>query len=600
MFLGIRVKLIATTIVLVAVGMGLYLFLTYKVGEKVLLNHLQDDSYAVSRLLSSSFAKIEEIKAKVNLKDLVKVLSLTEGVFEIDIYDESGKIIFSTFPKRAGTMTICAEVHEVIDKGYFLSGFKSYKDEVGLKFEEKVFKGFYPLFYKDRVVGAVGVALEIYDYLAAPAETKNFIVKEMEKTTRLLGETVAYAASNTMDIEGFVNIEDLILTLTKDSKAFSEINIVNKENKVVLSNKKDNFGKIMEFDKSHFFRPRPPKFVKKQDKRFYEVCIPIKFSQSIHLLNILYDTSDAYNQLSLNLRYNILIAMACLLLSILFISLLSNRITKPIDQLVVATEVIAAGNLDHSIAVKSSDEIGRLATSFNTMIEGIKEVQARMVQSAKLAAIGQLAAGIAHELRNPLAVIKNSVYFINSRLNTADEKVNKHLAMINIEIDASEKIISDLLSFSRTPKGEFIPTQVNDVLARIFSFLAPPPNIVLKKELAPDLPLITGDADQLRQVFLNLIINAFEAMPKGGELKIATEKEGDNVSVSFTDSGLGISEENLRKLWDPFFTTKIKGTGLGLAICLGIVQRHYGTIAVESKLKKGSKFTVILPVRKAA
>ena len=212
--------------------------------------------------------------------------------------------------------------------------------------------------------------------------------------------------------------------------------------------------------------------------------------------------------------------------------------------------------------------------------------------------MGQLASGVGHELRNPLGVIKNAVYYIKTKVGTEDPKLAKHLNIMEKEIANSNKIIGDLLGFSRTRPPAIVPSDMNKVVEDTLEVVEIPENMKLVKELGADLPHAMADPDQIQQVFVNLSLNAIQAMPEGGQLKIATRKKDDFIEVEFRDTGCGIPEENIQKLYDPFFTTKARGIGLGLAVTQGIIERHNGAIKVKSEVGKGTTFVVKLPAEK--
>lgn len=339
--------------------------------------------------------------------------------------------------------------------------------------------------------------------------------------------------------------------------------------------------------------------IKKGNKDFYEIFIPVKASGKEMLMNIVFDASLSYAVLKRNLSYNIILALICFSFAIFFFYLLGTRIIKPIQSLVKATTVVASGNLEHKIQFKSNDELGKLALSFDAMVEHLKVARENTITSTKLAAIGQLASSIAHELRNPLAVIKNCAYYIKTKVPASDDKVAKHLVMINAEIDASERIISGLLNFSRNADSQKVNLQINDMLDDVLSFSVAPFSVKVIKEFDPSSPVISGDPGQLKQVFINFIINAYEAMSKGGELKVITQHSNDFIEVIFADTGCGIPPENLKKIADPFFTTKIKGTGLGMAISHKIIQAHKAKLEVISEVDKGTRFTIKFPIAEA-
>ena len=231
-----------------------------------------------------------------------------------------------------------------------------------------------------------------------------------------------------------------------------------------------------------------------------------------------------------------------------------------------------------------------------------------MVRSEKLAAIGALSAGLGHELRNPLGAMKNACYYVKrkvlmSDLAKEDQRIPEFLEIIENEIGASDKIITDLLTFSRTGKPAFRPSEVNTIIDGALYLAKTPQDIKVDKRLKPDLPKAMVDPDQIRQVFLNIILNAFQSMPEGGSLTVATRiqktenrEQSEFIEVSFKDTGCGIKKEDLGAIFEPLFTTKAKGIGLGLAVTKAIMEKHEGAIEIESAVGEGTTFIIKLPV----
>ena len=247
--------------------------------------------------------------------------------------------------------------------------------------------------------------------------------------------------------------------------------------------------------------------------------------------------------------------------------------------------------------------IARDITERKRMEEELRAAQEQLIRSERLAAIGQLAGGVGHELRNPLSAIKNAVYYIkgkvaNSELGQREPRIMEFLDIIEDEVNSSNKIINDLLEFSRVRKPSVLPTRIEKIIEDALSHIAIPENIELIKKLDAGLPEINVDPDQIKQVVVNIITNAVEAMPEGGSLLIATRKKDKFLEVEVTDTGCGIPQESMDKIFDPLFTTKAKGIGLGLAVCKVIIDRHGGDIAVESKIGKGTTFNVKLPLKR--
>jgi len=251
---------------------------------------------------------------------------------------------------------------------------------------------------------------------------------------------------------------------------------------------------------------------------------------------------------------------------------------------------------------KRSEELQASHKELEAANDKLRETQEQLIRSEKLAAMGQLASGVGHELRNPLGAIKNAVFYIRRRLAktdlpTIEPRIPEFLNLIDEEVDAAVKIVTDLLSFSRVAKPTVSPVSIADVIEDALKHTPLPENVELTKDIDNNLPMVMVDADQIRQVFLNIAFNALQAMPEGGHLDIRTSGKGEFVEVEFADTGGGIPKSIINKLFDPLFTTKAKGVGLGLSICKSILDRHEGDIRVESEVGKGTTFTVSLPTQ---
>jgi two-component system NtrC family sensor kinase len=300
----------------------------------------------------------------------------------------------------------------------------------------------------------------------------------------------------------------------------------------------------------------------------------------------------------------LLIAAATALLAVLIAFPVAWIISRPLTDVADATRTVAQGDWSVRVPVYGRGETGILAESFNTMVSTLKETQEQLVQKEKLASVGQLAAGVAHEINNPLGSVL--LYADILRKETPAEEVQQKadLEMIISEATRCKMIVNDLLNFSRQNEVLAQSTDLNALLREMVEEegkLDLYQNVELVEELAPDLPAVQADPLQLRQVFLNLMKNAAEAMPEGGRLTLRSRKGPMDglITVEVEDTGVGIPDENMKRLFTPFFTTKPigKGTGLGLAIIYGIVKMHRGQINVQSQVGKGTTFTITLRER---
>ncbi len=220
----------------------------------------------------------------------------------------------------------------------------------------------------------------------------------------------------------------------------------------------------------------------------------------------------------------------------------------------------------------------------------------KLARAEKLATIGKLAGIMGHEIRNPLGVIRNSIYFLTMKFGeSTDEKVKRHMDIIQAEIDGCDKIISDVLDFARIKPPSITETEINSVVKASLSRANIPETVKVQTDLGENLPKLNIDRAQIQQVFFNIISNAIEAMPKGGELQVTTSQTDTFISITFKDTGVGIPKENISKLFEPLFSTKPKGLGLGLAACQNIIVLHQGKIEFKSQEGQGATFIVTLP-----
>ncbi len=318
--------------------------------------------------------------------------------------------------------------------------------------------------------------------------------------------------------------------------------------------------------------------------------------------------------------------VSVVVLSLLLGLLFTRFVERPINRLLAATKRAAEGDLDQTVRIKSHDELGELSDSFNHMIlelkrsrdaiEGwtqtlekrveertheLQQVQNQLIRAGKMAALGELAAGVAHEINNPLTGV---LTFSSLILKKMDEAHPWRRDMENIvqQTTRCRNIVKALLDFARQRKPDKRETDLHQLIDRTLDLLenqARFQNVKINKEYRDDLPRLSIDGDQIQQVFMNILINAADAMgDHGGTLTIRTAVLDGMVEIAFADTGCGIPQEHLSKVFTPFFTTKEtgKGTGLGLAISYVIVQGHGGDIEVESEVGKGATFRVKLPI----
>jgi signal transduction histidine kinase len=319
-----------------------------------------------------------------------------------------------------------------------------------------------------------------------------------------------------------------------------------------------------------------------------------------------------YDRLHEISRVLVLIGLCGFLIGIAGAALLARRITRPLHRLVDGTVRIAHGDFTQAIVDTSRDEVGDLARSFNEMTsqlvqarERMEDANRRLVQHEKLASIGRMAATIAHEIRNPLTSVKLNVQKVAEEEGFA-ETVKAHLGLSLEGIDQIERFIKELLNFTRVQElalERWPVDQIVDESVKMIKEALAEKGIVVERACAEGLPPILADADKLRQVFLNVLRNAREALGPGGRIRIACDavSEGGRtfVRVRIADDGPGIPEKVRPNIFEPFYTTKPSGFGLGLANARKIVEQHNGTIALAGTDVPGTAFVILIPAEEA-
>jgi two-component system NtrC family sensor kinase len=292
------------------------------------------------------------------------------------------------------------------------------------------------------------------------------------------------------------------------------------------------------------------------------------------------------------------------LLAALMVYLAAKVLTDPIHRMIEVIRRVKQGKLDEQMPVESHDELGELATTFNRMTRMLrrnKEMEAALAQQGKMASLGVLSSGVAHEINNPLGVILGYAGYLEKKI-PEDDPNYRFIHEIKRESKRCKKIVQDLLSYARTPKPVLEQTDLNRLLGQIIDFATNHTDlhgVRIVRTLDYELPTLPADGDQLRQVAINLILNAGAAMPDGGRIEVTTALDEEKwARIEFNDTGSGISEENLEKIFEPFFTTRARGTGLGLAITKQIIDQHRGEIFIDSVVGRGTTVVVRLPLQR--
>ncbi len=296
-----------------------------------------------------------------------------------------------------------------------------------------------------------------------------------------------------------------------------------------------------------------------------------------------------------------------LILTALGVIVLSYYLLRPIRNLVTATNRISEGDLQQEIPIQSHDELGDLTHSFNRMVKNLFRMQNELVRSEKFIALGKLSAGVAHEVRNPLNAMKGAIVYLQ-RCRAKDSLIQEYTQLVMEEIDRLNIFVTEFLDFAKQSTPKRVPTNLNKLIVstqNLFMEQAREMAIHIYNNLEPGLPEILIDPHQIEQVIVNILINAMDAMPSGGEVVFSTLFKKDEslfekvqfIKIEVQDTGTGIPKDQLPIIFDPFFSTKEAGTGIGLPLSQKIIENHGGRIMANSQEGRGTRISLELPVK---
>ncbi|MBI4178432.1 HAMP domain-containing protein [bacterium] len=434
----------------------------------------------------------------------------------------------------------------------------------------------------------------------------------LTEATRLSARCIGHACSMSLESEGMDVLGKILAAATKEhGEDVRYLFVVSTDGQFLAGMPSDDSGLAARVEKipaHHDLRELddPDRY----RGAFLDFSVPVRVAdRPFGVLHVGVGDQNIRHRLLQSLQQDALIIFLALLGGGLIALFIDWRLRRSLRSLLHVTREMSHGDLSRRVDIRTGDELQTLGESFNQMADALaksraeleKETESKLIQADKMAGLGLLAGGVAHELGNPLGSIYMEVKLLEEDPQIPP-KTKQSLEYIRRDVVRCREIIQNLLDFSRRSPGEREPADLPRLLESAWQLCKheiEKNSIVVEKDFAPAVPPCVLDRNQMLQVFVNLIQNAAQAQPGGGRIFLGVRRSGEQVEIEITDSGPGIPEEIRTRLFEPFFTTKPRGTGLGLSICHGIVKEHGGTIDVTSRRKAeaapGTTFLVTLP-----
>lgn len=392
-----------------------------------------------------------------------------------------------------------------------------------------------------------------------------------------------------------------------NSKGINEISIISNTDEIIASTNPTKIGAAVSPRKKELIIKAELGEPVSKEGRAYNVIVPVIAGEAHYgYIHLKINADDVSLMLRHNMAKRILAALIVFGLGIIIAIFLSMRYTEPIHGVVNAARKVAEGDLNQNLPVDRKDEIGELTASFNFMVQRLREnkrLEERLREAEHLSAVGQLSRTIAHEIRNPLNFISLSIDHIKEKYPPAgtEEAANFDalVSSIKLEIRRLNNLVSDFLDYGKPLRLNLQRVSIDNLLGDVVEIIRAKADsegveIIQECDFSPAIKL---DPELMKTCILNVVMNSFQAMPRGGTLTIRTEKNNGNLVLSLSDTGSGVPKENLPKIFEPFFTTKSNGLGLGLATTKRIIEEHGGKIVFQSGDDAGSTVSMSLPLQ---
>jgi len=630
-YMGIRTKVIASMFILLIFIALLSFWSSYMHEKKSLLTNMQINAGILNRALIINVASRKSIAKKVNLQTLVEELSLTEGVFSVRVVDNHSRITSATFREQVGEVASSHLVSEALQKGYYVSGFDK-------KMGEDVYSAIYPLKKENQVLGVLEVAFEMREYFRAGSKRRAHLFDQMKRDSRIMAESLSYSIKNMRDVNELIHIQRLVDKLTMGSEIISRIMIVDDDSRIIASNDLSRVGMIADDRGISAIINGADIYTRLFSRqKVYMVDMPLRINNEFKgVVSIGYDATDYYRHLSEIFQFGLLISGMGILLGILLSFQVANPIIRPIQSLIEVTKKLAGGDLSQRATVSSKDEVGTLAGAFNQMALDLarskeeieqysntleekvhRRTQELEMSNQELRAIqnelmeanivkSEFMSMASHELRTPLTTLLGYSELLLTRDLTEDQK-KEFLGFINEESINLSGIVNDMLDVTRLESEKDFRFEkksiqpVNVLMKNIRFYSGGKANRRIITDIEKNLPLVNADEEKIGQVIKNLLDNAIKYSSHGDIMCKAFVRD-NMVWISVQDRGIGISEQDIPRIFDKFFrverdeTAHIGGTGLGLSIAKYIVESHNGKIHAEGEIGKGTTISFGLPI----
>ncbi len=396
-----------------------------------------------------------------------------------------------------------------------------------------------------------------------------------------------------------------------NAKGVKEITIISNEDEIIASTNVTKIGNpVGPKKKELIIKAELGESLSTEEGKVYNVILPVIVGDEHYgYIHLSINTEDFSEVMRASMIKRILGTLVVFALGIGLAMLLSLRYTKPIHELANAVKRVSAGDLSQQLVTEQKDEIGELTKDFNYMVQKLREqkgIEERLREAEHLSGIGQLSRSIAHEIRNPLNFISLSVDHIKEKYKPRDnkdtEKFNSLISSIKQEIQRLNTLVENFLDYGkplRLNRREVDIRRLMDNVIELIHAKADNEKIRIIKDINSN-QMLDADPELLKTCILNVILNAFQAMPEGGELKIKTEQSNGRFLILISDTGTGIKKDEISKVFDPFFTTKKNGLGLGLSMTKRVIEEHGGKVDINSKEGKGSEVIISLPAGRQA